>query len=106
MKRSRLIPVLTLCLLLSGCGGRESSVHGQTDAPSGAPVQDIGAMEISRPDVSGAFSSRDMAGSYDESAAIKISLTGDSAVCDSGAVNVSGSAVTIGGEGVYLISGS
>lgn len=106
MKRFLLIPVLALCLLLIGCGRQEAPAQAPEKPPSGAPVQGFGELEISRPDVSGAFSSRDMAGGYDKAAAVKISLTGDGAVCDDSMVKVSGSTVTIGSEGVYLISGS
>lgn len=106
MKRFLLIPVLALCLLLSGCGGRESPAQAPEEPPSEAHVQEFGEVEIARPDVSGAFSVRDIEGSYDEAAAIKIDLSGESAVCNEGAVSISGSTVTIRNEGVYILSGS
>lgn len=104
MKKSRFIPALALCLLLCGCSGREAVA--QTQAPAAPPSAAVfETVEISRPDVSGAFSNRDIEGGYDESAAVRISLTGDSAACDDSAVSIAGSTVTIGGEGVYLLSG-
>lgn len=43
---------------------------------------------------------------YDESESAMIQLTGDSATCNSNAVQVSGSTVTITDEGTYILSGT
>ena len=57
-------------------------------------------------DTTSLFSDRDLAGTYDESTAIAIQLNGDSAACDSDAVTIEGSRITIGTEGVYVLSGT
>ena len=51
------------------------------------------------------FSKRDSKTDYDASEAVAISLEGDTASCDSDAVTVDGSTVTITNEGVYVLSG-
>lgn len=84
--------LLAAFLLLGGCGAAQDSAA----ASSGADILDL----------SGVFSDRDLAGDYDESAAIAIELTGDTAVCSSDAVTVNGSQVVLSEEGVYLLSGA
>lgn len=92
--------LLCLCLaLLTGCTGPESmdtpkDTLPDTDNPSGTEPQN-----------SELFSDRDLQGGYDGTYAV-ITLTGSSAQCDSSAVQVSGSTVTITDEGTYVISGS
>ena len=66
----------------------------------------ITATTVSAIDTSGVFSDRDLAGTYDESEAIPITLNGDSASCDSSSVVIDGSAITVTAEAVYLISGT
>lgn len=60
---------------------------------------------ISTIDTANLFSDRDLAATYDESAAIPIQLNGDTASCASDAVTVDGSQIVIGAEGVYLLTG-
>ena len=52
------------------------------------------------------FTERDLSGDYDESSAVKISLSGSKASCDSSSVKIDGQTVTISSEGVYILSGS
>lgn len=54
----------------------------------------------------GLFSDRDLAGTYDAEEAVTIQLNGDSAACDSSAVQIEGSSITITAEGVHLITGT
>jgi len=88
--------LLTLCLLLSGCGGApaEDSVtdHPSADAPSGAAADND------------MFTDHDLRTDYEEAAAV--TLAGSGASCDSNAVLVSGSTVTVLDEGTYLLTGS
>ncbi len=56
-------------------------------------------------DMSDMFSKRDSKTDYDASEAVAISLEGDTASCESDAVTVDGSTVTITNEGVYVLSG-
>ncbi len=57
-------------------------------------------------DTSALFSDRDLDGSYDESAAIPIQLTGETAACASDAVSIDGARITLLDEGTYLVSGT
>lgn len=96
---------LSLALaLLAGCSaaGTDSSVSAQTftgaeeTSASSAPALDPASL----------FSDRDLDGSYDSAEAVAITLTGDSAACDSTAVTIDGSQITLTEEGVYLVSGT
>ena len=51
------------------------------------------------------FSDRDLRQTVDMESAVAITLTGDGAQCGSDAVTIDGSCVTIGAEGVYVLSG-
>ena len=52
------------------------------------------------------FTERDCKMDYDESASVKIKLEGDSVSCDSDAVQISGTTVTIKDEGIFIFSGT
>ena len=52
------------------------------------------------------FTDRDMEIGYEERESAAIALNGSSAACDDSRVSISGSTVTITGEGTYLLSGS
>lgn len=97
--------LLSIALILSGCGGgvmSELPPVGQTQTPqvsgSSAPVIPD--------DMSDMFSDRDSGAEYEEADAAHIRLTGSSAECDSDAVRISGGTVTILDEGTYIISGT
>ncbi len=96
--------LLCALLALSGCGVQAS--EAASTATEETVSQGVTADAVSAVDTDGLFSDRDLAGTYDESEAVAITLEGDSAVCDSDGVTVEGSRVTIGVEGVYLISGT
>lgn len=57
-------------------------------------------------DSSGMFSDRDFEITYDESKSTVITLDGDSAICNSSHVQISGGTVTIDNEGTYILSGT
>ena len=52
------------------------------------------------------FSKRDLTGTNDESEAVKITLSGKTATCDSTSVQVEDGVVTIKSAGVYILSGT
>lgn len=52
------------------------------------------------------FTNRDLSGEYEEAECVKILLDGSSASCDSDAVQINGSTVTITQEGTYLLTGT
>lgn len=97
---------IALCTLmaLAGCGAQASGEASSVPDPS--PSQEAAVTTASTIDTSTIFSDRDLEGTYDESAVIAIQLSGDSAACDSDAVTIEGSRITIGAEGVYVLSGT
>lgn len=100
---SAALALLVALGLLAGCSQSASDANtssSQEDALSG---QQTAATAM---DTAALFSDRDLEGTYDESAAVAIQFSGDSAACDSSAVTVEGSTITITAEGVYLLSGT
>ena len=97
---------IALCTLmaLSGCGAQASGEA--SSVPDPPPSQEAAVTTASTIDTATIFSDRDLEGTYDESAAIAIQLSEDSAACDSDAVTIEGSRITIGAEGVYVLSGT
>ncbi len=103
--KRRLTAVL-LCVLLTlgGCGTQAAA--GGSSGAEDASSQGTAVTVLSAIDTAGAFSDRDLAGTYDESEAVAIQLNGNSASCDSASVVIDGSTVTIAAEGIYLLSGT
>lgn len=105
-KPTRFTAALALLLslgLLGGCTQASSDASASSSQENALSSQQTAASAM---DTSSLFSDRDLEGTYDESAAIPIQLSGDSAACDSSAVTVEGSTITITAEGVYLLSGT
>ena len=75
MKRIAM-PLLSISLLLSGCQNTDAASSSST--PASADTEPVSVI-----DTSALFSDRDLDGSYDESAAIPIQLTGETAACAS-----------------------
>lgn len=99
MKRIAIPLLLSLSLLLSGCQNTDTGSNGGDSASTGAE-------SVAVIDMAALFSDRDLDGSYDESAAVRIQLEGETAVCDSDAVSIDGSRITLLDEGTYLVSGA
>ena len=99
--RALLAICLMIVLILSACG-TQNGESIQT-APSSDTAQTTAASETVTPtvdiDTSDMFTDRDLSADYDESAAALVQLNGDSAACDSDAVQIDGSTVTITDEG-------
>ena len=104
-KRKFQAAAILLCplLVLSGCGAQTSGEESPAIEP--AASEEAVASTLSTIDTANLFSDRDLAGTYDESAAIPIQLSGDTASCASDAVTVDGGQVIIGAEGIYLLTG-
>lgn len=106
--RALLAICLMIVLILSACG-TQNGESIQT-APSSDTAQTTAASETVTPtvdiDTSDMFTDRDLSADYDESAAALVQLNGDSAACDSDAVQIDGSTVTITDEGTYIITGT
>lgn len=104
--------LLCTALLLTGCtqqassAGAESaaSVTATPESAAAATADSVNTIAVINTD--GLFSDRDLAGTYDAEEAVTIQLNGDSAACDSSAMQIEGSCITITAEGVYLITGT
>ena len=111
-KKLLLVWILSFCLLLSACGesgGSDTAVSAPSAESAASPAPDAQAEGVSTTasaDSSDFFSSRDFEVGYDESSSALIALNGSSASCDSDAVSVSGSTVTLCDEGSYILSGT
>ncbi len=64
------------------------------------------AMSEADIDITDMFTKRDMSGTYEESEAVKITLSGKTATCDSSNVQIEDGVVTIKAAGVYVLSGT
>lgn len=102
MKIRRLIgPIFALILMMTGCSTTvENSLAGNDSQESNAAEQNLAI------DTSEMFTDRDFEIGYDEEQSTSIYLNGDSAECDSDAVKIADSIVTISDEGTYILSGN
>lgn len=64
------------------------------------------AMSDAAIDITDMFTKRDLTGNYDESEAVKITLSGKTAACNSSNVQIEDGVVTIKAAGVYVLSGT
>ena len=102
MKRIILV-LLGIVFILSGCGKPGESVLFPTgdftlSTPADTtPASDAPAGTV--PASADIFSNRDLKNEYDISGAITIRLDGDAIVCNSSAVKISGTTVTLSKEG-------
>lgn len=64
------------------------------------------AMSEADIDITDMFTKRDLSGNYEESEAVKITLSGKTATCDSPNVQIEDGVVTIKAAGVYVLSGT
>ncbi len=64
------------------------------------------AMSEADIDITDMFTKRDLAGTYEESEAVKITLSGKTATCESSNVQIENGVVTIKAAGVYVLSGT
>ena len=64
------------------------------------------AMSDADIDITDMFTKRDLSGTYDESEAVKITLSGKTAACNSSNVQIEDGVVTIKAAGVYVLSGT
>ncbi len=102
---------LALCGLLAagGCtaqGADEGSTAASSALTEAATDGAATGSAASVIDASELFSDRDLEGTYDEDGAVAIELTGNGASCDSDAVEIEGSRITITQKGVYILTGT
>lgn len=104
MKKKALAPLaLTALFFLSACGSAETA---ESAAASSQAAQTGTVQFTSTESSSEMFTDRDLEIGYDEDTSAQITLTGSGASCDSDAVQISGSTVTITDEGTYILSGT
>lgn len=107
MKKTAMLSLVLMVLLpLSAC-----SSAGVAEVESGSletsQTESVASAEpVSTASSSDMFTDRDLEIGYDEDTSAQILLSGDSASCDSSAVQISGSTVTITDEGTYILSGT
>lgn len=102
MKKRVLALFCAMTLALSGCGAKENA----DDTNENSSQEQSGNTTSAQVDVSEMFTDRDYETTYDEEKSAVIQLNGDSASCDSDAVRISGSTVTITDEGTYILRGT
>lgn len=105
MKKAIFALLLTGAVLASGCGSQDSNNISDNETSSVSSENSSSDTSVMF-DASEMFSDRDYEVDYDESESAIIQLNGDSATCDSNAVEISGSTVTITDEGTYILSGT
>ena len=106
MKKKAILAIfLSSVLMLSGCGEAELSESSSFTEESTTTTENA-VQNISTIGTSDMFTDRDMEIGYDEENSVSISLSGNSASCNSNAVQISGSTVTITEEGTYILSGT
>lgn len=101
MKKT-IVSTVFLCtvLILSGCQSTELAAANSLTVESSDTMQDVS--EVSKSEM---FSNRDMEIGYDEENSVWITLSGNSASCNSNTVDISDNVITITEEGTYILSG-
>ncbi|MCP1102023.1 major membrane immunogen (membrane-anchored lipoprotein) [Aequitasia blattaphilus] len=92
--------LLSSVLLLSACSTKSSTETTTTDTT--APATTTAASD----DTTGMFTDRDLEIGYNEETSSTITFSNTSASCDSDAVEISGSNITITDEGTYILTGT
>ena len=85
----------------------KESPNGSADAENTSVKTEMTVEEMQAAiDITDMFTKRDLAGNYDESEAVKITLSGKTAACNSSNVQIEDGVVTIKAAGVYVLSGT
>ena len=101
MRKKRWISLLLICIvLLSACGGKKDDNSTESDTKVSEIEDSLASDNIS----SDLFTDRDFETEYDESTSAKIVLSGSSAHCDSDAVEVKGTTITIKDDGMIVVN--
>lgn len=111
--KSLLALLLALSVVMSGCASSPVSSEGETAA---SDIQEVSPAVQTEPtdtettpvsmNPSELFSDRDYDTDYEDEKSAQIQLNGSSASCDSDAVQISGTTVTITEEGSYILTGT
>lgn len=105
MKKTAILSLfLVILLCLSACTATGNSEASESSSSETSQTET--AETVSTASSSEMFTDRDMEIGYDEETSARITLSGNSASCDSDAVQISDSTVTITDEGTYILSGT
>ncbi|MBE5956376.1 MAG: carbohydrate-binding domain-containing protein [Lachnospiraceae bacterium] len=103
MKKKTVIALLlAMIIIVSACGKGGADSRKETDTGNQTVNDSDQTVELNEE----LFSKRDFETDYDESTSAVILLNGDSAQCDSGAVHIDGTTITIKDEGTYIVRGT
>lgn len=105
MKKTAILS-LVLAILFSFSACNTAGNSEASESSSSGTSQTETAETVSTESSSEMFTDRDMEIGYDEETSARITLSGNSASCDSDAVQISDSTVTITDEGTYILSGT
>lgn len=97
--------VLAGMLILTGCGNNSSTEENDSEnnLTDDSTSENVTSTIIDESDM---FTDRDFETDYDENKCVKIILNGDSVSCDSDAVKISETTITISEEATYVFSGT
>lgn len=92
-------------------GGTDAADAQNTSTKTEMTVEEMqeaidDAMSKADIDITDMFTKRDLSGTYEEGEAVKITLSGKTATCDSSNVQIEDGVVTIKAAGVYVLSGT
>lgn len=104
--------IISLCLclfmllsVLSGCNSKSDSESSESTSENSTQNATAVEADFSKTDAD-MFTERDLDASYDETNAVKIELTGNSATSTSDSVKISDSTITITQEATYIVTGT
>lgn len=103
MKKAMILAMLT-ALLLAGCTAPATPTPSLTPDPDGQATEGSTVTSTIDVDVTQLFSHRDFATDYEKAATVTLRENGAS--CDSDAVRIDGSTVTVTDEGTYVFTGT
>lgn len=101
-----MVSICLVCsLLFSGCGTQENIKQPNDSSIMGTESESEDVNGSSEINVEEVFSNRDFKTEYQENCTY-IQLNGSNATCESNAVEINGSTITIKDEGTYVVSGT
>ncbi len=103
--------LLIMAMLFCSCGNSTSLIQEGNDSNLNISGNDdtssSGSSEVATEiDIDNLFTDRDYEIGYDETTAVKITLSGSTASCDSDTVTINGGTITILTEGTYILTGT
>ena len=92
---------------VAGCTGAKSSTGNVVSSETETNAEETSAQsEAGSYSSADMFTERDLAGTYEESAAVYVTLSGDGIMGETAGVAINGQTVTITAEGTYIFSGT